>query len=136
MSTKDQGEHTFADDILISGEEIRGYSAGEDLTRGEPVAVTGDYEVTSATDGGPFIGIVAYSVTQGEEVPILGDDCEVRLEASEAISAGDALVPDGVGSFRQAVSADGETGNAVANEGIGAGEFGEAYLFAVTGALA
>ena len=136
MSTSNQGEHTFADDILISGEELRGYSAGEDLTRGEPVAITGDYEVTSATDGGPFVGVVMYDVTSGEEVVIAGDDCEVRLEASEAISAGDALVPDGVGSFRQAVSADGETGNAVANEGIGAGEFGEAYLFASSGALA
>ncbi len=136
MSTSTQGEHTFDTDILVSGEELRGYTASEDLTRGEPLEITGDYEVGSATDGGPFIGVALYDVTSGEEVAIGGDDCEVRLEVSEVITANDALVPDGVGGFRQAVDADGETGNAIANEGIASGEFGEAYIFAVTGALA
>lgn len=134
--TQDQGEHQFAQDILISGEELRGYTAAEDLTRGEPVMITGDYEVSSATDGGPFVGIVLYTVAEGEEVAIAGDDCEVRLEVSEAVGAGDALVPDGAGAFRQAVDADGESGNAVTNVDIGAGEFGQAYIFATTGATA
>jgi len=131
MSTTDQGEHTFADDILISGDELRGYTAGEALDRGEPVAVTGDREVTSATEGGPFVGVVMYDVANGEEVVIAGDDCEVRVEASAALDAGDAITPDGVGGFRQATADDDEVG--VTNEEISSGEFGEAYLSATTG---
>jgi len=85
--TKTQGEHTFAEDILISGEEIRGYSAAADLDRAEPVEVVGDYQVDSApAGGGAFVGIVAYNVADGQEVAILGDDCEVRLEAAEAVT--------------------------------------------------
>ncbi len=136
MSTSTQGEHTFDTDILISGEELRGYTASEDLTRGEPVTLTGNFEVGSSTDGGAFLGVALYDVTSGEEIAIGGDDCEVRLEVSEAITANDALVPDGVGGFRQAVDADREAGNAIAQEDITSGEFGEAYIFAVTGVTA
>ena len=40
-----QGEHTFEVEVLISGETLPGYTAGEALSAGEPVALTGDYEV-------------------------------------------------------------------------------------------
>ena len=130
MATKDQGEHTFAEDLLISGEELRGYTASEALSRGEPVAITGNYEVSPATDGGPFVGIVLYDVESGEEVALAGDDCEVRIEASAALDAGDAITPDGAGAFRQAGA--GETVG-VTNEGIGLNEWGQAYLSATTG---
>lgn len=128
------GEHTFEDDILLSGKEMRGYTAAQDLTRGEPVEITGNNEVAPASNGGPFAGVALYSVAAGEEVAIAGDDCEVRLESSEAVNGGAALVPDGAGAFRQADETNnGETGNAVANEDIGAGEWGEAYLSATNG---
>jgi len=131
MST--QGEHTFDQDILIAGEEIRGYTAGEDLEQGEPLAITGDYEVSGAEDGGPFVGVCLYDVADGEEVAIGGDDCEVRIEFSEALSAGDAITPDDVGTFRQAE--DGDDAIGVVNLGAGIGEIGEAYLSATTGEL-
>ena len=130
MAEQTQGEHTFSQDLLISGEELRGYTASETLTRGEPVAITGNYEVSPATDGGSFVGIVLYDVAEGEEVAIAGDDCEVRIEASEALGAGDAITPDGTGSFRQA--ADGEKVG-VTNEDIGDGDYGQAYLSNTTG---
>ena len=49
MST--QGEHTFEVEVLISGDTLPGYAAGEALSAGEPVEITGDYEVSSAEDG-------------------------------------------------------------------------------------
>ena len=44
----EQGEHTFEVEVLISGETLPGYAAGEALSAGEPVEITGDYEVSSA----------------------------------------------------------------------------------------
>lgn len=74
-----QGEHTFEVDILKHGRKLRGFTAGEDLDAGQPVAITGDRTVTAASDGGPVIGVAGYSVSAGQEIVILGDDCEVRL---------------------------------------------------------
>jgi len=128
---KEFGEHTFADDILLSGDEIRGYTAGEELTRAEPVEITGDYEVGPATDA--FAGVALYNVASGEEVALAGDDCEVRLEVSEAVEAGDALAVDGDGAFE--IALDDADAVAVANEGGGGGDFVEAYLSETSGNL-
>ena len=48
----EQGEHTFEIEVLVSGETLPGYAAGEALSAGEPVAITGNYEVspTSASN--------------------------------------------------------------------------------------
>ena len=124
MST--QGEHTFEVEVLISGDTLPGYAAGEALSAGEPVALTGDYEVSSAEDGGPLFGVAAYDVAEGEEVPVIAGDGqnEVRIEVSEAIDAGDELTADGLGTFKQAGAGEGKF--AIANEGAGAGEIVEA----------
>jgi hypothetical protein len=137
MATETQGEHTFDVETLISGEEIRGYTAGEDLTAGEPVGISGDYEVSASAAGeGDFIGVVAYDVASGEEVTILGDDCEVRIEVSETVTAGDELLPDGVGTFETVATSAGSAGVAIAQDGAASGELVEAYIFAVQGATA
>jgi hypothetical protein len=129
-------EHNFGVERLISGEEIRGYSAASDLTAGEPVGISGDNEVDSSASGEEnFVGVVLYDVTSGEEVAIAGDDCEVQIPISESISAGDALVPDGAGEFQQADDTNnGESGVALAQEGGSSSDDIEAYLFAVGGA--
>ena len=131
MST--QGEHTFEVEVLVSGETLPGYAAGEALSAGEPVAITGDYEVSSATDGGPAFGVAAYDVADGEEVPVIAGDGqnEVRIEVSEAVTAGDELAPDGLGTFKHAADAD-ET-LALANEGASAGEIVEARMIMQSG---
>jgi len=136
MST--QGEHTFEQEVLISGEAISGYTAGEELNAGEPVDLSGDYEVSAASEGGPAIGVVAYDVANGEPVAIItGDgDNEARLEVSETISAGDALTPDGIGTFEQAVDADGDQVFAVANDGASSGELVDARLVGQSGVTA
>lgn len=137
MATETQGEHTFDVEVLISGEEIRGYTAGEDLTAGEPVGVSGDYEVSSSAAGeGDFLGVVAYDVASGEEAAILGDDCEVRVEVSEAVTAGEELLPDGLGTFESVATSAGSNGVAIVQDGAAAGEVAEAYIFAVQGATA
>ena len=130
-------EHNFAEEVLVSGEELRSYSAGGDLTQREPVGVSGDQEVNSSAAGADdFIGVVMYDVASGEEAAIAGDDCEVNLEVSEAVSAGDELVPDGSGAFETVATSSASEGVAIANESIGSGEIGEAYIFAVGGAKA
>jgi len=131
-------EHNFTDDVLISGEELRGYQASEDLTLREPVGLDGEYSVASSAAGeGDFIGVVLYDVASGEEVAIAGDDCEVRVEVSEAVSPGDELLPDGTGGFVSVATSTGSTGVAVAQTGSsGSGEIVEAYVFAVQGVTA
>jgi hypothetical protein len=128
-----QGEHTFEDGILISGEEIRGYTAASALVAGEPVAVSGEYEVDAASEAGAFVGVAAYDVAAGEEVAVLSDTCEVRgLLASEAISAGDAVTTAGSGKFRVATGS--EDAVALAQTGAGGdGETFQAYLTFVVG---
>ena len=136
MSTT-QGEHTFEQDILISGEELRGYSAASDLTRGEPVGISGTLEVDSSSGGeGDFIGVVQYDVASGEEVLLGGDDCEVRLPVSESVSAGDELLPDGAGEFETVATSAGSSGVAIAQEGGSDGDFVNAYIFTPQGATA
>ena len=128
MATQTQGEHEFEIEVLISGDTLPGYTAGEALSAGEPVAFSGDYEVSSADEGGPAIGVVGYDVASGEEVPVIAGDGgnEVRIEVSEAITAGDELTPDGLGTFEQA-AADDDT-LAIANSGAGSGEVVEARM--------
>ena len=100
----EQGEHTFEVEVLISGDTLPGYAAGEALSAGEPVEITGDYEVSSAEDGGPLFGVAAYDVAEGEEVPVIAGDGqnEIRVEVSEVVEAGDELTADGLGTFKQA----------------------------------
>ena len=134
MST--QGEHTFEVEVLVSGETLPGYAADEALSAGEPVAITGDYEVSAATDGGPAFGVAAYDVADGEEVPVIAGDGqnEVRIEVSEAVEAGDELAPDDLGTFKHA--ADGDEPLALANEGAASGEIVEARMITQSGVTA
>jgi len=137
MSTTTNGEHTFDDELLISGEELRGYTAASDLTRGEPVGLSGDREVdSSAADGGDFIGEVMYTVSSGEEVVIAGDDCEVLAEVSESVSPGDEIVPDGSGSYETVATSAASAGVAIVQESGGSGDFVEAYIFTPQGVTA
>jgi len=137
MATETQGEHTFDVEVLISGEEIRGYTAGEALTAGEPVYLSGDNEVSASSAGeGEFIGVNLYDVADGEEVAIAGDDCEVRVEVSEAVTANEELLPDGLGTFESVATSSGSSGVAIVQNGAAAGELAEAYIFAVQGATA
>lgn len=132
------GEHVFEEGILVSGENIDSYTAGEALTRGTGVAQSGDYTVTEpAADAGDFTGVVAYDVANGEEVAVIKRDCEVRIQVSETVSAGDELVPDGSGGF-ETVATSGLTdgGFLVANEGGSADDWIEAEIFSAGGATA
>jgi len=137
MATESQGEHSFPIEVLISGEEIRGFTAGEDLSAGEPVGVSGDNQVSSSSAGeGDFLGVVMHDVSSGEGVPIAGDDCEVRIEVSEQVTAGDELLPDGVGTFETVATSAGSNGVAVVQNGAASGEIAKAYIFTVQGATA
>lgn len=137
MATETQGEHSFPVEVLISGEELRGYTAGEALSAGEPVYLSGDYEVSSSSaDGGEFLGVNLYDVASGEEVAIAGDDCEVRVEVSEAVTANEEVLPDGLGTFESVATSAASSGVAIVQSGAASGEVAEVYIFAVQGATA
>jgi len=88
MATRSEGEHTFDIEVLVSGEELRGYSAGEDLTTGEPVGLSGDYQVSASAAGeGDFIGVNLYDVASGEAAALAGDDCEAWLAYDVRLTA-------------------------------------------------
>lgn len=128
------GEHTFAEGVLISGENVDSYTAGEDLDARDPVGQTGDYTVTEPAKGsGPFTGVCAFDVASGEEVAVIKRDCEVRVNVSETVSPGDALTPDGAGGFEVATAADTDIEVAIANESAGASELVEAEIIAAVG---
>ena len=111
--------------MLISGEEIRGYTASEPIDRLDPVEISGDYEV-SVSGGDAFAGVALYTVASGQEMALAGDDCEVRVEAGEEIEAGDSITVDAEGDFVVATDRADQIG--VANTGAGAGELVEIYL--------
>jgi len=136
MSTFTQGEHTFDSEVVVSGDNWDSYTASEAINAGEPVAQSGSYEVELSGDGGPFTGVAGYTVSSGEECPVIKRDGEVRIEVSEAVTSGDALCPDGLGTFRQAVEADDDPEVAIANEPASAGEPCEVEITAAEGVTA
>lgn len=130
-------EHNFAEGVLVSGENIDSYTAGESLDARTPVAITGNFEVSEpAADAGQFTGVVAYDVASGEEVAVIKRDCEVNIRVSEAVSAGDELAPDGSGGFETVATSGLTSGFAVANEGAGTNELCEVELTSAGGVTA
>jgi len=112
MASETQGEHTFDVEVLISGEEIRGYTAAEALSAGEPVYLSGDYEVSASSAGeGEFLGV-------------------------NAVTAGDELLPDGLGTFETVATSTGSAGVILVQDGAALGEVAEGYIFTVQGATA
>jgi hypothetical protein len=134
MSTS---EHTFAEDVLISGDNIDSYTADSALTARTGVKITGNYTVDEApADDGAFTGVVAYDVASGEEVAVIKRDCEVTIEVSETVTAGDELVPAGSSQFETVATSGLSSGFLVANEGGGSGELVECEIIAGGGATA
>ena len=130
-------EHSFGTERLISGDAIRGYTAASDLVGGEPVGVSGSYEVDASGAGeGDFIGVVLYDVTAGEEPAIANEGCEVRVPVSEAVDPGDELLPDGSAEFETVATSGGSTGVAVVLEGTGGAGTAEVFIYGTQGATA
>jgi hypothetical protein len=135
MST--QGEHTFAQGVLVSGENIDSYTAGEDLTARTGVSISGDYTVSEpAADAGEFVGVVAYDVASGEQVAVIKRDCEVKVEVSESVTAGDELVPDGSGTFETVATSGLTEGFLIAAEGGSDNDLVRAEIYSAGGATA
>jgi len=120
-------EHSFGQDVLISGDNVRGYSADGAISQHKAVEVNGDYQVTQiGTAGAEGHGVAAYDVAGGEEVAICGDDTEVRVEAGGTATAGSDATVDTDGNFVDAGSGDAVWG--VFNSGGGDGDIVELAL--------
>lgn len=131
-------EHSFEQDVLVSGEAIEGFTAGSDLTIREPVGISGDNAVDASAAGeGDFYGVVLYDVASGGEVALANQNCEVEIEVSESVGAGDELLPDGSGAFESVATSTGSSGVLLAEEGSsGGGELITAKIIAQQGGTA
>jgi len=125
MSVTDP-EHDFGEDVVISGDKLRGFTADETVEQHDIVQITGDYEVSLAGDGEHALGAASFDRADGQEVTIGADDCEVRVIAGEAIGAGMAVTPDGDGGVREAEDGDVKLG--IALTGAGAEDIIQVYL--------
>jgi len=130
-------EHTFAESVLVSGENIDSYTAGEALTARTGVETSGDRTVTEVpADTAEFTGVVAYDVASGEEVAVIKRDCEVKVSISETVSAGNELVPDGSGGFETVATSGLTEGFLVAQEGGSSGDIIQAEIVGAGGTTA
>jgi len=127
-------EHSFAEEVLISGEKIRSEIAGEDVSRHKALTLNSSGEVVQTDDAADFYGVCAYDRVSGQEVAVIQDDCEVKVIGGEAgITEGDALEPDASGDFVQVAAGDEVNQVAVARTSGGDGDVIEAYITDVTG---
>ena len=125
-------EHSFAEEVLISGEKIRSEIAGEDVSRHKALELNSSGEVVQTDDAAEFYGVCAYNRVSGQEVAVIQDDCEVKVISGEAgITEGDSLEPDGSGNFVQTASKSDQV--AVAKTSGGDGDVIEAYITDVYG---
>ena len=110
-------EHDFGEDVVISGEKLRGFTADETVEQHDIVQITGDYEVSLAGDGEHALGAASFDRADGQEVSVAADDCEVRVISGEAITAGNAVTPNGSGAVREAADGDVKLGIALTSAG-------------------
>lgn len=101
-------EHSFAEDVLVAGDSLRGFTADGAVNQRKAVDINGDYQVTQVgTAGAAVYGVALYDVASGEEVAVAVDGAEVLIEAGTAgATAGSAAAVDADGNF---VDAGGDT---------------------------
>jgi hypothetical protein len=101
-------EHNFEQDVLVSGEALKGFTADGSISQRKAVDINGDNQVTQVgTAGNPVFGVAVYDVADGEELPVAVDGCEVRVEVGgTGATAGEAAAADADGNF---VDAGGDT---------------------------
>lgn len=101
------GEHSFADDVLVAGDAIRSFTADGDISARKGCDINGDYQATQVgTAGNAVYGVALYDVSSGEEVDLAVDGTEVLVEAGGSVTAGNAAAVDTDGNF---VDAGGDT---------------------------
>jgi len=77
--------------VLISGDNIYSFTAGESLKAGEAVKHVEDYTVGPCDDIDEFYGLVLYDVGEGEQVSVVEAPAEVWVTVSERVEPNDGL---------------------------------------------
>lgn len=121
-------EHDFGEDVVVSGDNLRAYSADGTIEQHQAVEISGDYEVSAIdTAGDEGDGVAAFDVVDGQSVTVAGDNTEVRVEAgTDGATAGENATVDADGNFVDAGSGDAVWGTF--NTGGADGEFVELAL--------
>jgi hypothetical protein len=69
---------------------IESFEAAAPVTKGDPVYLSADNKVSSATDAQDCIGIAVKSVASGEQCPVLTRG-RVKVKAGDAVTRGKAV---------------------------------------------
>lgn len=101
-------EHDFGEDVVISGDNLRAYTADGAVSQHQAVQINGDYQVTSIGSAGvEGHGVACFDVESGQSVTVAGDGTEDRVEAGSAgATAGNDATVDGDGNFVDAGAGD------------------------------
>lgn len=128
----EQGEHSFAVEVLVSGDLIRGYTADGPIEAHKGVEITGNYEVSQVDVAGTGIrGVAAYDVADGEEIALVEGNDEARVIAGGAVTAGEPATTNADGDFVEAAAEDEIVGEF--NESGGEGDVVEIRLTTLPG---
>jgi len=84
-------------DVLLEGDNLHSFEAGEAVNRGQVVKLSGANSVApSDTDGEVTHGVALQSVSAGDQVAVAGPGCIVNVQSgSGAVSVGDAVTSHG-----------------------------------------
>jgi len=77
--------------VLISGDDIYSFTAGESLKAAEAVKHVGDYTVGPCDDIDEFYGLALYDVGEGEDVAVVEAPAEARVAVSDYVEPGDGV---------------------------------------------
>lgn len=101
-------EHSFGEDVVVSGDNLRAYSANGTIEQHQAVEISGDYEVSAIDTGGDEgDGVACFDAAAGQQVTVASDQTEVRVIAGTGgATAGANATVDGDGNFVDAGSGD------------------------------
>lgn len=101
-------EHTFEEDVLERGDNLASFTVDGDISQRKAVKINGDKQVTQIGSAGDQMeGVALFGVSDGEEVTIALDGCEVDVEiGAGGATAGNSAAVDGDGNFEDASGTD------------------------------
>jgi len=102
-------------DVLIEGDNVHSFNAGEAVLRGQVVKIGSANGVQpSDTDGEVTHGVALQSVSAGDQVAVAGPGCVVKVQAGTGtVAAGDALTSHGATGEEGQVDTAGATGDSI-----------------------
>lgn len=88
IEESDTGDKDVGVEVLVTGGEFWGFTAGADLEARQAVKYTGNYEVGPCDDITEMYGVAMYDVVEGEEGTIVERPVVLRLNVEGDVEPG------------------------------------------------